>query len=178
MDIYIGFVTEHVLLSAFLQFALLGTIGEILGSFIASASSRAPFGLKAGLLKAAAWGMLGITIKFAFTGFVGFTDRLLSAELLPPLFAGGFLRAFAVSCFMNLLFGPQMMFLHRFSDNIISGHAGYGGIKGSLMTLLWFWIPAHTLTFLMPVPLRIGMAALWSVALGCIMGFYKRKAAR
>jgi hypothetical protein len=45
------------------------------------------------------------------------------------------------------------------------------------MSLLWFWIPAHSVTFALPKPYQIGLAAIWSVALGIILGFYNRKPA-
>ena len=37
-------------------------------------------------------------------------------------------------------------------------------------TLIWFWIPAHTLTFSLAVDYQVGLAALWSLALGLILG--------
>ena len=76
---------------------------------------------------------------------------------------------------MNILFGPQMMTFHRVTDNLIMKTRGFGGLEKSFMTLLWFWIPAHTVTFLLPEDFRIGLEALWSVALGVLMGFFKRR---
>jgi hypothetical protein len=67
------------------------------------------------------------------------------------------------------------MFLHRSSGNLVAGTRGYAGIEASLLTLAWFWVPAHTLTFILPYDLQVGLAALWSVALGLIMGFTKRQ---
>ena len=177
MTFYVDFVKEYMILSAFIQFAILGTAGEVAGAMIAAGRKTFPFSLKTVLLKAAAWGFLGIVIKYAFTGFYGFPDSLVHGGLLPAFFKSGVAHAAAVSIFMNVLFGPQTLFFHRLTDNMICRESGYAGMKNSLVTLLWFWIPAHTVTFLLPSVYRVGLAALWSVSLGCIMGFYKRRSA-
>jgi len=41
---------------------------------------------------------------------------------------------------------------------------------------IWFWIPAHTLTFTLPSELRVICAALLAVILGAILGLAKRRA--
>ena len=43
-----------------------------------------------------------------------------------------------------------------------------------LKTIPFFWIPAHTITFLLPDEYRTAMAALLSVALGVILSLKKR----
>ena len=174
MDWYIGWVTHNMLLSAFIQFAILGTLGELLG--IVASKRRPSNNAFAWLLKAIIWGLLGILVKFSFTGFKGFLIALVNAGLLPRAFEDlPILRALSLSILTNLMFGPLLMTLHRTTDNIISGTRGYRGLEKSLATLIWFWIPAHTVTFALPLTYQIGLAALWSVALGIIMGFTKRK---
>ena len=42
------------------------------------------------------------------------------------------------------------------------------------LSLIWFWIPAHTGTFLLPPEFRVVCAALLAIALGAILGFAKR----
>ena len=175
VEYYSHFVQTHVLLSAFLQFFILGMLGECLGLRIAG---KNPFRIMTGLqffLKMAAWGLLGIIIKYAFTGFVGFASALGDKGLIGAFFLSGAGKALFISAAMNILFGPQMMTFHRVTDNLIMKTRGFGGLEKSFMTLLWFWIPAHTVTFLLPEDFRIGLAALWSVALGVIMGFFKRR---
>ncbi len=171
---YVVFVKKHLLLSAFIQFALLGTLGEFVGIWVAKKRFINPFSLGQVFLKMLGWGFLGIIIKYAFTGFVGFTRELIDHGLLGKIFTTKLLFAFSVSFFMNILFGPHLMFLHRFIDNLILHTNTYEGIKNSLLTLIWFWIPAHTFTFMLPVEFRIGVAALWSIVLGVIMGYFKR----
>ena len=76
---------------------------------------------------------------------------------------------------MNLQFGPFLVIMHRVLDNLAAGQSNWKGINKGLYCLLWFWIPAHTVTFLMPTDLRILMAAVWSLALGLLLGFFNRK---
>ncbi|MHB1482983.1 MAG: hypothetical protein ACYCXH_11775, partial [Bellilinea sp.] len=83
--------------------------------------------------------------------------------------------AFAVSLFTNILFGPQMMAFHRLEDNLILGKKGFAGITRAWWTLIWFWIPAHTITFALPADYQIGLAAVWSLVLGIILGSSKTK---
>ena len=62
-------------------------------------------------------------------------------------------------------------------DNLIMREWNFKGIDLALKSLAWFWIPAHTLTFALPPAFQIGLAALWGVVLGFILGFAKNKAA-
>lgn len=174
MGWYIHWVTENLLLSAFIQFAILGTLGEVLGVI---ASGRRPSNKALEwLAKALVWGVLGILTKYSFTGYKGFLATLVDKGLLPVACEQiTILRALSLSVLTNSMFGPLLMVLHRSSDNIISRTKGYAGIGKSLATLAWFWVPAHTVTFALPLDYQIGLAALWSVALGLIMGFTKRR---
>jgi hypothetical protein len=153
-----------------IQFGILGTLGEVLSHSIKSRKISLPCSWLQLFAKVIAWAILGVLIKAAFIGMRGFVSALIEHNLLPQAFATGFLGAFSVSVVTNLLFGPQMMAFHRLEDNLILGQKGFQGIQKAWMTLLWFWIPAHTLTFLLPADYQIGLAALWSVALGLIMG--------
>ncbi|MCX7905011.1 MAG: Mpv17/PMP22 family protein, partial [Caloramator sp.] len=44
-----------------------------------------------------------------------------------------------------------------------------------LKTIPFFWIPAHTITFLLPSEYRVLMASFLSIALGAILSLAKRK---
>ncbi|MFW5782383.1 MAG: hypothetical protein ACOCWO_03715, partial [Candidatus Muiribacteriaceae bacterium] len=83
--------------------------------------------------------------------------------------------AFSISVFTNLFFGPQMMLFHRMEDNILERKWDFDGIKKAWSTLFWFWIPAHTLTFSLPTEFQIGLAAVWGLVLGIILGTAKNK---
>lgn len=176
VDYYITFVKNNLILSAFIQFAVLGLIGELIGIWISKKKMFKPFSTKETVFKMIGWGILGIIIKYAFTGFFGFTNSLIENHLLNNIFKSAFLFALITSIVTNSLFGPQMMLIHRIIDNLIMKTKGYKGLKNSISTLFWFWIPAHTITFILPKHFQIGLAALWSVVLGIIMGVFKRKA--
>jgi len=176
MQAYLLWVTQNPLLSAAVQFAILGTLGEIISASIRAKKLALPCTWLQLLGKVAAWALLGVVIKYGFTGMKGFTAALLEHGMLPAFCADGLGRALTTSVFINLIFGPQMMAFHRLEDNLILQRKGFAGITAAWKTLIWFWIPAHTITFLLPADLQIGLAALWSLALGIIMGMSKKKA--
>lgn len=171
MDQYIKFVSEYPITSAAIQFGILGTFGEFISHKIKTSSFKGFGNLIQVVLKILAWALLGIIIKYGFTGMKSFTTGLVEQNLLPEIFKEGFLYAFGVSVFTNVLFGPQMMAFHRFTDNLILKRKGFDGILKAWFTLIWFWIPAHTITFSLPKDFQIGLAALLSVVLGIILGF-------
>jgi len=172
MECYVALVKAHPIATAMAQFAVLGTLGEVLSKWLVSRRVFSPFGPRGTLLRMLGWAALAVCIKYAFTGFVAFTDGLVSHGLLPELGAAG--KAFAVSLFMNLQFGPFLVIAHRLIDNLIDGRPNWANLDKGLLSLLWFWVPAHTVTFMLPPDLRIGLAAVWSLALGLILGFYNR----
>jgi hypothetical protein len=173
MEWYLTLVKAHPITTAMAQFAVLGTAGEVLSKWLGARRIFSPFGLRGTLLRALGWAALAVCIKYAFTGFVAFVDGLAGHGLLPQL--GSFGKAFAVSLSMNLQFGPFLVIAHRLIDNAIDGRPNWANLDKGFLSLLWFWVPAHTVTFMLPVDLRIGLAALWSLALGLILGWYNRK---
>ena len=173
MNWYIELVKAYPIATAMAQFAVLGTLGEVLSKCLAGRRVFFPFGARGTLLRMLGWAFLAVCIKYAFTGFVAFVDGLSAHDLLPEAGAAG--RAFAVSLSMNLQFGPFLVIVHRLMDNAIDGRSSWANLDKGLLSLLWFWVPAHTITFLLPLELRIGLAAVWSVALGLILGWYNRK---
>ncbi len=173
MDWYVKFVENYPLLSSVVQFAILGTVGEILSKVV---SKQKIFGISVMIRKAIVWAALAVMIKYAFVGFFGFPDALVGAHLLPAAFKNVlFLKAFTVSAFTNLFFGPVMIYSHRFMDNVLMGTRNYSNMKGAIWTLVWFWIPAHTVTFSLPVNFQITLATVWSVVLGLILGYFSTK---
>jgi hypothetical protein len=178
MQAYTAWVTANPILSAVLQFALLGTLGEVLSSSIRAKRPALPCTALQLLGKIAAWGLLGVISKYGFTGMKGFTRALLDHNLLPGFLAGGIGWAFAVSVLTNVFFGPQMMFFHRLEDNLILWKWDMAGLAKAWRTLIWFWIPAHTVTFSLPANYQIGLAAVWSLALGIILGLSKNSSGK
>jgi hypothetical protein len=172
MDFYISFVKNYPIFSAVIQFAVLGTFGEIISRWMASKRIYSPFPFKLLLWKAFIWSVLAVCIKYAFIGFNGFIDAVISSGFLPE--PGLFFHAFAVSAAMNLQFGPFLVIFHRILDNMYPRQNNWQRIDKGLLSLLWFWIPAHTITFMLPKEFQIGLAAIWSVALGIILGYFSR----
>ena len=175
METYITWVVNNPLLSAAIQFAILGTLGEVISFSIQQKRPAIPCTWLQLIGKLFAWAILGVIIKYGFAGMKGFTQALLDHQLIPAVFGSGIGWAFAVSVFTNILFGPQMMAFHRLEDNLILGNKGFQGITKAWWTLIWFWIPAHSITFMLQPNLQIGLAAAWSLVLGLIMGFTKKK---
>ncbi|AKI97444.1 hypothetical protein [Kosmotoga pacifica] len=171
MSLYIDFVTKYPFLSAIIQFAILGTLGEIVATKI---SGREKLRGPSLLYKALIWAFLAIPIKIAFIGFEGFVVALILHGLLPESASSGLWNAFSRSVTMNLQFGPFLVLLHRALDNLFSGESNWRNIDKSLYSLLWFWIPAHTVTFMLPREYQIGMAALWSFSLGLILSYFAK----
>ncbi len=175
MTSYIDWVSTNPLLSAAIHFAILGTLGEVLSHLMRTRAPGLPCTPLQLLLKMLAWALLGVIIKYGFAGMKGFTRALVDHQLLPTFCGSGLGWAFAVSALTNIFFGPQMMAFHRLEDNLILRQKGFAGIERAWWTLVWFWIPAHTLTFSLPRDYQIGLAAVWSVVLGIIMGMSNRR---
>lgn len=173
MNAYVSWVIANPFLSAMIQFALLGTLGEIISKWLVQRQIKYPFTLGITLWKMLVWAILALGIKYAFKGYVGMVEYLESHGFLPAL--GNFSRALAISVLMNTQFGLTLVIMHRVLDNIPEKRKNWANLDKSMYSLLWFWIPAHTVTFMLPDVYRIGLAAVWSVALGIILGFNNRR---
>ncbi|MDK2946182.1 hypothetical protein [Geotoga petraea] len=161
---------ENPFLSAFVQFAILGTLGEIAANIL----SKKKISILKTIGSIFVWGILGIAIKFVFSGFTGFVEHLTNIGYLPD---GEFYNAFFKSVFTNAMFGPWLVIGHRFLDNLLRFkiRVPKEGLKGALLTLIWFWIPAHTITFALPSDWQITLAAVWSFVLGLILSLFVKK---
>ena len=178
MNWYYDFVRNYPIGSAMLQFAILGTLGGCVAKCVQEKRIYFPLKLKEAIWYPISWAILAIMIKMAFIGFGGFLDSLIYEGYLPLAFDSyhnRFLHAFALSALMNLQFGPLLVIFHRWLDYLPFGKTDWSNIDKALKSLLWWWIPAHTVTFLLPQDLQIGMAAVWSLVLGFILGFLNKK---
>lgn len=173
MNWYLDFVKANPILSAIIQFAILGTLGEMASKWVIKRKIFLPFSAAITIWKMIEWAILAVCIKYAFIGFTGFTNALVEHSYLPEL--NTFTKALAISVFMNLQFGPFLVIMHRILDNLPDRKLDWTNLDKGMLSLLWFWIPAHTITFSLPKDFQIGLAALWSLALGIILGFYNRK---
>lgn len=199
-DLYRELERSHGMFLSFLKFAVLATFGEMLSLRLSEGVYLKPgFGL---LPKALVWGILGMAIKSVFIVFAGGVPALLeyldvaSAPSFGARSASRFMTAFSVSLVMNLVFSPVLMVVHKVTDLHI---ASTGGTMGGFFTLpdctallkrinwevMWhfvfkktiplFWLPAHTITFLLPAELRVAFAAALGVALGGILALAGNK---
>ena len=156
---------ENPLVAAMVQFAILGTAGEVVAKLL----TKNKISVLKIIYSAFVWAVLGVIIKFAFTGFNGFVNELVNHNYLP---SGKIYQAFFKSLFTNAFFGPWLIIIHRFLDNISKLKVPTDGLKGAMLTLLWFWVPAHTVTFSLSVEWQITLAAVWSFVLGLILGIF------
>lgn len=174
MQWYINMVKTYPILTAIVQFAILGTLGEVISRMMINKRSRYPFTTGQTLWKMMVWSILAVCIKYAFVGINGFVEALIGHNLLPQMEPGGIPFAFAKSVLVNLQFGLFLVIFHRVLDNLALTHKNWRNLDKGMLSLLWFWIPAHTVTFSLPVDFQIGLAALWSVVLGFILGSFNR----
>jgi len=202
-DAYIQFNAAHGMVMAFVKFAILATLGEVIGLRIkAGTYYQKGFGV---LPRAIVWGFLGLTIKLAFVIFAVGTPAFLAylgMSEAPTLMAQKFfstdklLVAFSISFAMNVIYAPVMMTLHKITDMHILENGGT--IKGFFKpinfnkyfvnlnwnvqwnfvfkkTIPFFWIPAHTITFMLPPDFQVLFAALLGIALGVILAIAGNK---
>jgi hypothetical protein len=178
----------------FIKTAILATMGEIMVHRIKTGYY---FRVKGLVVKCFVWGLLGMIFVIIFKLFASGVTSAQLAGYLPSFGLSGFLAslltAFLISVFMNLFFAPTFMILHRITDGYIE--LGEGNLKKIvhvklddviqkiqwthffsfvvLKTIPFFWIPAHTITFLLPENYRVLMAAYLSIALGFILTIAK-----
>jgi len=202
---YETFNREHGMVMSFIKFAALATFGEAVGLRIRTGQyNHAGFGL---LPRAVVWGFIGLTIKLAFVifavgtpaflAFMGFTDA--PSMMKGALSVSKVEVAFAISAAMNIIYAPVMMTFHKITDSHILANGGRltSLLKpiqmGSIMqdinwkvqwnfvfkkTIPFFWIPAHTITFLLPAEMQVLFAALLSVALGILLSIASLKSGK
>ena len=184
--------STHPYIMGFIKFAILATAGELLAIRLAKKQWALPSYVWARFL---IWGAIGIWITYMMKIFGAGVDALMGAGLLPTaqnaLF-NSFIKAFFISATMNLSFGPTFMALHKCSDTYLDIRAT-GKRKISIANVIhkvdWekfatftllrtvplFWIPAHTVTFMLPAEYQVAMAAFLSVALGIILNLNRKK---
>ncbi len=180
-SLYLLSVAAYPYLTGFVKFSVLATMGELLTLRIISGSWRRPRGLAA---KALVWGIFGLMISFMFRFYPAGVSALTGRD-------SGFVFAFLSSTVMNLTFGPVFMAAHRVTDTCIDGFflerrcrlssrlgeidwAGFIRFVAG-RTIPFFWIPVHTISFLLPVEYRVLSAAFLSIALGAILAYGRRR---
>jgi hypothetical protein len=193
---YLSFNKSHGMIMSFIKFGILATLGEVIGLRIRTGNYfQKGFGV---LPKAIVWGFIGLTIKLAFIIFATGTPQFLGYMGLKGAISAmkGDINitkisiAFAISAAMNIIYAPVMMTFHKLTDIHFSKYQGkfsslfipidfansFKSIDWDIQwnfvlkkTIPFFWIPAHTVTFLMPSDFQVLFAALLSIVLGLIL---------
>ena len=195
----------HPYILAFCKFSLLATAGESLGLRLQKGRYNQPgFGL---LPRAVIWGLLGVWIAAAMKVYAAGVPRFLEglgfAGVVASMNEGlcwlKVIGAFGISLFMNTTFAPVFMTCHKITDAHILKHGGkvnalvtpieFGNLMEELnwkvqwgfvfkKTIPLFWIPAHTVTFLLPPEWQVLFAAFLGVALGVLLSVAAEKQRR
>ena len=187
--LFISVTDAHPYAGGFIKFAILASMGDMLGIRVIKGEWTAPKGL---MYKALVWGIIGLMVTLVFTVFMGGAAAAQASGKLP--FNGSILaQAFFGSSIMNVTFGPMMMVFHRFTDMYIDSKCDNKEAKvtmreliekndwNSLVEFSWlktcpfFWIPAHTIVFLLPSHYRVIVSAFLSIALGLLLAFAKKE---
>lgn len=190
-DGFIAVTDAHPYAGGFIKFAILATMGDLLGARVLKGEWIIPKGV---IYRALIWGVIGLMVTLVFTVYMGGAAAAQTAGKLP--FKGSKLGvAFFGSTIMNLTFGPMMMAFHRFTDiyidtkyeknggrvtinELVDKNDWYSLVGFSwLKTCPFFWIPAHTIVFLLPEEYRVIASAFLSIALGLLMAISKKKKA-
>jgi len=185
-----GLTSSYPYLMGFIKTSILATMGELLINRLKRGDYFSGTGL---FYKFLVWGFLGMLFVLIFKMFASGVYAAQAANLLPSLqnesFLASLLTAFMISLLMNLFFAPTFMILHRFTDGYIElGEGKWSGMRNVklnqiidridwnyffsfvvLKTIPFFWLPMHTITFLIPENYRVLMAAYLSIALGMIL---------
>jgi hypothetical protein len=192
----IGETIVHPYLMGIIKFSILASMGELLAIRIIAGEWNIPCGM---VYRACFWGFVGFTLTAAVPVYAnGVASAIQSGLLFGARFHSPVIRAFWTSVMMNATYGPVLMCAHRISDTYIDLAGGrllnLPSVKFDtvLATIDWhslfvvviirlltfFWVPAHTITFLLPPEYRVLCAAILSFVLGVLLAFFKRYRAK
>ena len=175
---YKSFNTAHGMTMSFLKFAILSTMGEMIGLRISTGVSMIIFSK-------------GVPMFMEYMGMANASDTINGEMCLEKI-----MIALAISVAMNSIFAPVFMTLHKITDTHISNCAG--SVKALVTPIpmkqiitelnwavLWgfvfkktiplFWYPAHTITFLLPPTMRVLFAAVLGIVLGVLLAVAAKK---
>lgn len=193
-QVFITFTKAHPYGMGFAKFAVLATMGELLALRIGHGRWKKPPGV---VWRAAIWGLIGILVVLMFEMFSSGVAGAAAKGLLWVGEAGvaKYMVPFLISFTMNTIFAPTFMIAHRITDTYIDLACGEGvpwrkitlgqvvahiDWKGMicfvvLKTIPFFWIPAHTVVFLLPPEYRVLVAAYLAIALGAILSYGRKE---
>lgn len=202
---YYDFNARHAVFLGGIKFAVLSTIGEVIALRIRTGSyaDLKTFGVVPRMVVwffLGAWIVMAMRIFGA--GTPPLADYICSADgKIVEAMKGGvswykLIGAFSISLLQNTAFAPVFMTLHKITDTHIMNCGGslrafctpmrVGDIMAGLnwkaqwsfvfkKTIPFFWIPAHTVTFMLPGEYQVLFAAFLGIVLGVILAFAANK---
>ena len=178
---FLTLASEYPLITSFLKFFVLASIGDVIGFRMKEKEWGIPPKL---FYKAIIWGIIGIVIYLMFQIYP-YGVYLLQEDGILPFAGNDIAKAFFISLIMNYTFAPTMMSIHRITDTWLNERAKGHKLSfvDTINTVNWgtffkfillrtiplFWIPAHTITFLLPPQYRIIFAAVLGIVLGLLL---------
>lgn len=187
--LFISATKAHPFIMGYFKFAVLASLGELIGIRI----SQKKWGVQQGFWhRAVLWGFYGMLLTLYMKIFAGGITNILETSFLnlpnlPIVFA------LLTSICLNSIFGPSFMTLHKITDTYVDLKVVEKAKKVSLSmivdridwktqigfivfkTIPFFWIPVHTINFMLPEVYRVIVSALLSIVLSFILIFAKMK---
>lgn len=182
-EIFISTTESYPYMGGFFKFLILATMGDLLGVRIINGYWKKPNGI---IYKAIIWGFIGVVTTLALTVFPAGVEKAQEIGKLP--FRGSlFSHALLTSIVMNILQSPVIFLFHRFMDTyideiyftnkkdvslsyLVKKIDWYRYVSFTLLkTIPLFWIPCHTIVFMLPSEYRVIASAFASIALGLIL---------
>lgn len=185
--VFMDITGSYPYISGFFKFFILATMGDMLGYRVLNGQWLIPKGVG---YKAVVWGIIGMMITLSF---IVYSEGVAVAQTIGRLPFNGsvFAHGFLTSIVMNLTFAPFMFLFHKFAELYIDvkcsrsgkvtmteliGRVDFNSLIGFSMvkTIPLFWIPCHTIVFLMPAEYRVIASAFLSIALGLLLAISKK----
>lgn len=181
--VFIDVTEAHPYIGGFFKFAVLATMGDLLGARVSSGHYKKPEGF---VQRVAVWGFIGVVTTLALSIFPAGVVFAQGKGML-PLDGNIFFKALFTSMVMNIVLSPVIFMFHKFTDtyidtkytirdnkitlkDIVDKIDWFTYVNFSLFkTIPFFWIPCHTIVFLFPAEYRVIASAFASIALGLIL---------
>lgn len=186
-DFFLTFSSNYKLLGGFIKFFLLASIGDVIGLKLKTKKWSIPNRF---LSKAIVWGFIGVVIVLIFGIYSSGVVSLQEKGIL-PFENSAFFTAFFISLIMNATFAPTMMAFHRMTDTYFDLKSNQKNVTLTkvINTIDWtsfiqitvlkvipiFWIPMHTITFMLDAKYQVLFAAVLGIFLGLLLGLFNRK---
>ncbi len=187
-------ITElHPYWGGFFKFAILASMGDMLGGRIIKGHWEFPQGF---VFKALIWGIIGLMVTLVFSiYFSGAAGTMANGKL--PFEGSTFAVALFGSVIMNATFGPMMYIYHKFGDLLVDmliekkrGKLNKITLREMVNRIDWYglvsfswlkccilvWMPLHTIVFLLPGEYRVLVSAFLSILLGILVAITKKSA--